>query len=88
MSDDEKVVALGSRNKNKEKAEKEDTSSLTYCSFCGRPNPQVIKMIQGPNANICSECVMICVQYLVLKDEIPSQEAQRLLDAFWHSAKK
>ena len=90
MSDD-KVVSLGAKKKQHtdESANKEEqkNNELVYCSFCGRPNTQVIKMIQGPGVNICSECVMIAVQYLVLQDRMPSAEAQHILDAFWGKAR-
>lgn len=94
MSKDEKVVSLGSkRSKNKKDKEeikkveqqKEETPKQepVYCSFCGRPNTQVVKMVKGPGVNICSECTMIAVQYLILQDRMPSAEAQAILDAFW-----
>ena len=84
---EEKVVSLG-RRKKKEHINEEDTNSeVVYCSFCGRPNTQVIKMIQGPGVNICSECTMIAVQYLILQDRMPSAEAQHILDAFWGKAR-
>lgn len=81
-----KVVKLGAK---KEKAEKEtQDNELVYCSFCNRPNTQVLKMVQGPGVNICSECAMIAVQYLILNDRMPSAEAQQILDALWGKAKK
>ena len=84
---EEKVVKLGKRTPKKESASKaeEETKApeLTYCSFCGRPNTQVLKMVKGPNVNICSDCVMIAVQYLIMNDRNLSGEAQRLLDAMW-----
>ena len=40
-------------------------------------------MVKGPGVNICSECAMIAVQYLILEDKMPSGEAQKILDAFW-----
>ncbi len=84
---DEKVVSLGAKKKslNEEKQQQEDNTSqdVVYCSFCGRPNTQVIKMVKGPGVNICSECAMIAVQYLILQDRMPSAEAQHILDAFW-----
>ena len=58
------------------------------CSFCGRKYDDVLKMVKGPGVNICSECVMIAVQYLILKDSMPSADAQKILDAFWGSAHK
>jgi len=91
MSDD-KVISLGakkSKKKSKEKIEetKDTADELVYCSFCGRPNTQVIKMVQGPGVNICSECTMIAVQYLILNDRMMSAEAQMILDAFWGKCK-
>ncbi len=94
MSDSEKIVSLKSaRNKTKEvkkevkNEEKAHSQELVYCSFCGRPNTQVVKMVQGPGVNICSECTMIAVQYLILEDKIPSAEAQKILDIFWSKIK-
>ena len=81
----EKVVKLGAK-REKKKVEKKD-DDLVYCSFCKRPNTQVIKMVQGPGVNICSECAMIAVQYLILNDRMPSAEAQAILDAFWGKAR-
>ena len=92
MSDD-KVVSLGAKKKKaeEEKQQSEDRENTNvepvYCSFCGRPNTQVIKMVKGPGVNICSECAMIAVQYLILQDRMPSAEAQHILDAFWGKAR-
>lgn len=87
---DEKVIKLGEiRNAEhkKEHDEHHHHDDLVYCSFCGRPNTQVLKMVQGPGVNICSECAMIAVQYLILNDRMPSAEAQAILDAFWGKAR-
>lgn len=86
MTDSEKIVSLKSaRQKPKEQHadEKGTSKEPVYCSFCGRPNTQVVKMVQGPGVNICSECTMIAVQYLILEDKLPSNEAQKILDIFW-----
>ncbi|MBQ3641469.1 ClpX C4-type zinc finger protein [bacterium] len=96
MSDSEKIVSLKSaRKKTKEnktspapvKKEQNQAVEPVYCSFCGRPNTQVVKMVQGPGVNICSECTMIAVQYLILEDKLPSNEAQKILDIFWSKIK-
>ena len=35
------------------------------CSFCGKPQEQVRKLIAGPNgAYICDECVDICSEII------------------------
>lgn len=95
MSDDDKVVSLGSaRGKKGEKEEGSQEQETTaddavYCSFCKRPNHMCIKMIKGPDVNICSECVMICLQYMILQsDERFTKEAQKVMDVFWSEAKK
>ena len=100
MSDEEtKVVSLANaRGKDKHKEEKEEqeqssTGNYTpekpvYCSFCGRPNTQVVKMIEGPGVNICSECTMIAVQYFILEDRIPSDEAKKILASLWSATDK
>jgi hypothetical protein len=84
----DKVVKLGSKRSKKEtpKASGKDTGAV-FCSFCHRPNTQVLKMVKGPGVNICSECTMIAVQYLMLNDRMPSAEAQQILDAFWGKAR-
>ena len=88
MSED-KVIKLGAkREKSSEQHNERKEDDLVYCSFCGRPNTQVLKMVQGPGVNICSECAMIAVQYLILNDRMPSAEAQAILDAFWGKARK
>lgn len=87
---DEKVISLGAKKKsNEEKLQDENmnTSEPVYCSFCKRPNTQVIKMVKGPGVNICSECAIIALQYLILQDRMPSAEAQHILDAFWGKAR-
>ncbi|MBR2068303.1 MAG: ClpX C4-type zinc finger protein [Candidatus Gastranaerophilales bacterium] len=80
---DKKVVSFGKKHqKPTEKAE------LEYCSFCKRPNTQVPKMVKGPGVNICSECTLIAVQYLILQDGLMSAEAQKILDLLWGVSKK
>ena len=33
---------------------------LSRCSFCGKTSDMVDKIIAGPNANICNECIELC----------------------------
>lgn len=42
-------------------------SATPVCSFCGRSQHQVKKLIAGPNVYICDECVVLCNG--ILKDE-------------------
>ncbi len=84
---DKKVVSIGSKAK-KHKEEHAQEQKIEYCSFCKRPNTMVPKMVKGPNVNICSECTLIAVQYLILQDGALSKEAQKILDLLWNTPQK
>lgn len=50
---------------------KNDTGTNYKCSFCGKSNRQVNRLIAGQDAAICDACVKICVEMLdtEIKDE-------------------
>ena len=37
-----------------------DTEKLLYCSFCGKSQQEVKKLIAGPSVFICDECIELC----------------------------
>ena len=37
-----------------------DTGELLKCSFCGKSQKQVKKLIAGPGVYICDECIDLC----------------------------
>ena len=37
---------------------------IVRCSFCNKTQDQVRKLIAGPNAFICDECVDICMDII------------------------
>ena len=43
------------------------SSPTLRCSFCGRADDQVQRMIQGPGVCICDECVYLCLQVLLVQ---------------------
>jgi len=45
-----------------------DNKKQPRCSFCGKTQSQVRKLIAGPNAYICENCVGICVE--IIEDEL------------------
>ena len=49
----------------------EDGSKLLYCSFCGKSQHEVRKLIAGPSVFICDECVDLCND--IIREEV--QEA-------------
>ena len=47
-----------------------DTSKNTlYCSFCGKSQHEVRKLIAGPNVFICNECVELCMDIIHEEDK-------------------
>jgi len=38
----------------------DDSGKLLYCSFCGKSQHEVRKLIAGPSVFICDECVELC----------------------------
>ena len=41
-----------------------DSKSTLYCSFCGKSQHEVRKLIAGPTVFICDECVELCNEIL------------------------
>ena len=39
---------------------KSEDGKLLYCSFCGKSQHEVRKLIAGPSVFICDECVELC----------------------------
>lgn len=83
--EEKKVLSF---EKKQQKSNDKQNQEIEYCSFCKRPNTQVPKMVKGPGVNICSECTLIAVQYLILQDGLMSGEAQKILDLLWGVSKK
>ena len=42
-----------------------ETSDLLKCSFCGKTQKQVKKLIAGPGVYICDECIELCNEIIV-----------------------
>lgn len=49
------------------KTGKNDSRNTLYCSFCGKSQHEVRKLIAGPTVFICDECVELCMD--VIKEE-------------------
>ena len=43
------------------------------CSFCGKPQEQVNRIIAGPGAYICNECIHLCMSILDDEDELDAE---------------
>ncbi|MDI9637523.1 ATP-dependent Clp protease ATP-binding subunit ClpX [Geitlerinema splendidum] len=49
------------------KSKDDDTKNPLYCSFCGKSQHEVRKLIAGPSVFICDECVDLCTD--IIKEE-------------------
>ena len=56
---------------SKDTQEKDDDGKLLYCSFCGKSQHEVRKLIAGPSVFICDECVELCND--IIREEIQEQ---------------
>ena len=59
---------------------KGDGGKLLYCSFCGKSQHEVRKLIAGPSVYVCDECVELCND--IIREEIkeisPKQDQDKL----------
>ncbi len=52
---------------------KNDTTDQFFCSFCGKNQKEVQKLIAGPSVYICNECVKLCGD--IIEDEQKGKQA-------------
>ena len=74
------------------KAASGDAKSTLYCSFCGKSQHEVRKLIAGPTVFICDECVELCmdiireehkIAFKTTKDGVPTpKEIRDVLDDY------
>ncbi len=49
------------------------SEKVLYCSFCGKSQHEVKKLIAGPSVFICDECIELCND--IIRDEVPADSA-------------
>lgn len=59
-------------------AKKEDENNL-FCSFCGKNQKEVTKLIAGPAVYICDECIQLCSEIIDEETEKDSRDIENLL---------
>jgi len=52
---------------------KGDDGKLLYCSFCGKSQHEVRKLIAGPSVFVCDECVELCND--IIREEMQEKTA-------------
>lgn len=53
-------MRTGDDKEGSQMAKFEESSDLVKCSFCGKPQKAMAKLIAGPGIYICNECVVLC----------------------------
>jgi hypothetical protein len=56
-----------------------DSNKILYCSFCGKSQHEVRKLIAGPSVFICDECVELCNDIIREELEEKSQSSRSSL---------
>ena len=57
----------------------DETKKSLRCSFCGKREEEVRRMIQAPGARICDQCVQLCMS--VLEEELGKPDANMTMEA-------
>ena len=55
-------------------ASRNDDNKILRCSFCNKTQDQVRKLIAGPGAYICDECVNICSD--IIEEEMKNMQSE------------
>ena len=50
-----------------------ESGKILYCSFCGKSQHEVKKLIAGPSVFICDECIDLCND--IIREEVPADDA-------------
>ena len=57
--------------------DKASSEKLLYCSFCGKSQHEVRKLIAGPSVFICDECIDLCND--IIREEMQGDDATKLV---------
>ncbi|UXS71692.1 hypothetical protein FY145_01150 [Agrobacterium tumefaciens] len=68
-------AALAAKRKAEEQLGAIKPRPTLYCSFCGKSQHDVKKLIAGPTAFICDECVEVSMN-IILEANIKAREAK------------
>jgi ATP-dependent Clp protease ATP-binding subunit ClpX len=58
---------------------KKDENDNLFCSFCGKNQSEVRKLIAGPAVYICDECIQLCSEIIEEESEKESKDSDKVL---------
>ena len=60
-------------------AKKKDENDNLFCSFCGKNQSEVRKLIAGPAVYICDECIQLCSEIIEEESEKDTKDTEHLM---------
>ncbi len=60
-------------------SQKKDPNENLFCSFCGKNQKEVTKLIAGPRVYICDECIQLCGEIIAEETEKSTESSESLL---------
>ena len=61
-------------------AKKEEPTDQFFCSFCGKNQKEVKKLIAGPSVYICNECIKLCSEIIEDEEKEKSEDSESAKD--------
>jgi len=61
-------------------AKKDESTDQFFCSFCGKNQKEVKKLIAGPSVYICNECIKLCSEIIEDEEKEKSEEGEDVKD--------
>ena len=58
---------------------RDDENDNLFCSFCGKNQKEVMKLIAGPAVYICDECIQLCSEIIAEESEKEARELDNLM---------
>jgi hypothetical protein len=76
MTIKQKITQAASRLRQQAQPRRKGLNPTLYCSFCGKTQHAVQKLIAGPSVFICNECVGECNRIIAAPTDAPEQRVR------------
>jgi ATP-dependent protease Clp ATPase subunit len=61
---------------------------MLKCSFCGKDESEVVKLVAGPNVFICDECVEVAIKLMNEDPTARHSTLRKIWTRFWPGPRK
>jgi len=73
------MILTNQERRRPKMTKKYDPDNNLFCSFCGKNQKEVTKLIAGPAVYICDECIQLCSEIIEEESEKDSRDPSRIL---------